>query len=220
MKRTVTKPTLLLILLMLSYGLDKSNKYIETPEVVTPEVVTPEVVTQKVDVEHGYIDYIIYSLSNMRVGFKQSHGDAGSVIDGDKQFKNTIDFISYLPRAIQIGGFSPFPNDWFKSGKHVGLIGRMLSGIEMIIWYTVSVGFLYILINNFIIMRPLIPIIFISIFLIVLLGYAVPNVGAIFRMRQGYMIPIYIYGMYGVQIIYNKYSIFRGTKKSYEGNFK
>jgi len=40
-----------------------------------------------------------------------------------------------------------------------------------------------------------------SIIIIILLGYIVPNVGTIYRMRQGFMIPFFIFGMYGVQMI-------------------
>ena len=124
--------------------------------------------------------------------------------DKAKEFKNFKDVLMYLPRSVQIGFLSPFPHDWFKTGKHVGLIGRIISGAEMLIWYAVLIGFSYVLMSNIVVMYPLAPIVLVSIFIVVLLGYSVPNIGAIFRMRQGYMIPIYIYGMYGVQIIYNR----------------
>ena len=42
------------------------------------------------------------------------------------------------------------------------------------------------------------PSLSVSVFVIILLGYVVPNIGAIYRMRQGFMIPFYMVGVYGI----------------------
>ena len=48
------------------------------------------------------------------------------------------------------------------------------------------------------VIESLLPIITLSVFVIILLGYVVPNIGAIYRMRQGFMIPFYMVGVYGI----------------------
>ena len=82
----------------------------------------------------------------------------------------------------------------------------LLAGSEMILWYIILVGYFYILFTHLSVMRPLIPVFLFSLIMIILLGYVLPNVGAIFRMRQGYMIPFYMFGLYGVLMLYEKWS--------------
>ena len=74
----------------------------------------------------------------------------------------------------------------------------MLSGLEMLSWYFIILGFLYIVFTKPLVIEPLLPIIMLSVFIIILLGYVVPNIGAIYRMRQGFMIPFYMVGTYGI----------------------
>ena len=101
--------------------------------------------------------------------------------------------------------FAPFPNDWFSEGKETGRIGKLLAGLEMLVWYAILIGFIYVVFNNFSMLKPLIPMLILSAIIITLLGYVVPNVGAIFRMRQGFMIPFFIFGCYGLYLmIYQK----------------
>ena len=195
---------------MLCYTFLTTNKYFEKPNAIQQKESIQQKefefikkrATDKIDL--SYLNYVAYSFSNIRSGFSDSNQNSKSIIDGSKEFRNFKDVLMYIPRAIQIGFLSPFPHNWVETGKHVGLIGRIISGAEMLIWYTVLIGFFYVLMSNIVVIHPLAPIVLVSIFIVVLLGYSVPNMGAIFRMRQGYMIPIYIYGMYGIQIIYIK----------------
>ena len=102
---------------------------------------------------------------------------------------------------MQIGFLSPFPSHWIEKGKETGFMGRIISGIETAAWYVVIIGFVFLVLKNRLILEPLAPLLMLSIAIIILLGYVVPNVGAIYRMRQGFMIPFFIFGMYGVQMI-------------------
>ena len=115
--------------------------------------------------------------------------------------------LKYLPRAIQIGFLAPFPKDFLASGNSVGRIGYILSGAEMLLWYFIFFGFFYSLFVNLSVFRQLIPVFIFSVTIIIILTYVVPVIGAIFRMRQGYMIPFYIFGMYGLQLLYNRFSM-------------
>ena len=66
------------------------------------------------------------------------HLAAGSNIDEEVQFQNTAEIIQYLPRAVMIGFWAPFPNMWFASGTNVGRSGRLLSGGETAVIYVMQ----------------------------------------------------------------------------------
>jgi len=140
-------------------------------------------------------------MSGLRTGFFNINKESGSKIDSEITFKNLSEILNYLPIAMRNGFLSPFPKQWVEEGKQTGFIGRIISGFETVIWYFLLSGFLYVIIRKPYIVTPLAPILLTSIVIIILLGYVVPNVGAIYRMRQGFMIPFFIFGMYGVQMI-------------------
>ena len=137
-------------------------------------------------------------VSEMRQGFRIVNRSAGAKIDSDKTYNSFVDAILYFPRVVQVAFLSPFPSHWIETGKETGRIGRMLSGLEMLSWYFIILGFLYIVFTKPLVIKPLLPIITLSVFVIILLGYVVPNIGAIYRMRQGFMIPFYMVGVYGI----------------------
>jgi len=134
-------------------------------------------------------------------------GGVGSVIDVNVPIHDLHTALKYLPRAIQIGFFAPFPKDFFVTGNAVGRIGYIVSCVEMLLFYFIFFGFFYSFFVNVSIFRQLIPVFIFSFTIIILLAYVIPVLGALFRMRQGYMIPFYIYGMYGLQLIYNRFSL-------------
>ena len=146
----------------------------------------------------GTLNILAYKLSDMRYGFRIVNRSAGSKIDNDKPYTGFVDAILYFPRVVQVAFLSPFPSHWIETGKETGRIGRMLSGLEMLSWYFIILGFLYIVFTKPLAIEPLLPIIMLSVFVIILLGYVVPNIGAIYRMRQGFMIPFYMVGVYGI----------------------
>lgn len=63
----------------------------------------------------------------------------GSNIDADTQFNSMTDMILYLPRAVFVGLFAPFPSMWFAAGSQVGTSGRLLSGFEMLLTYLLEI---------------------------------------------------------------------------------
>ena len=143
----------------------------------------------------------------MRAGFDGNVNIyAGSRIDKDKKIFTTFEAVLYLPRVIQIGFLSPFPLNWLKKGVEVGTIGNLLAGLEMFIWYFILLGFIYITYKNPSVIKPFSIVFLISILIIVLLGYVVPNVGAIYRMRQAYMIPFYVFGAHGLSLMISNFN--------------
>ena len=144
-------------------------------------------------------------LSSMRFGFIQVNKSSGSSIDSDVRYHKIEDLILYLPRAMQISFLSPFPSQWLLTGKETGRIGMIIAGVETIILYAVLIGFIWVLFTEFHLTYAIMPILLLSGIIIILLGYAVPNVGAIYRMRQGLLIPFYMLGVYGVFMMHHYY---------------
>ena len=117
---------------------------------------------------------------------------------------NIRELIAYLPRALQIGFLSPFPNLWVSRGTETGNLGRMMAGLETLVVYVVLIGFVAVLFMEIQILKSIAPILVFSGIIIILLGYAVPNVGAIYRMRQGFIIPFFMLGVFGLNLIFIK----------------
>jgi hypothetical protein len=122
------------------------------------------------------------------------HGrSAGSVIDESVVFNSSTDIVRYVPRALEIGYFAPFPSLWFTAGSKVGIIGRIISGVEMVLTYlfeALACFFVWQTRRRF------------SSWLLVLatmigmlaLGLVVTNVGTLYRMRYPFWILIMIMG--------------------------
>ncbi len=121
---------------------------------------------------------------------------AGSDIDSDVHFESKSDVIRYLPRAMAIGLFAPFPNMWFAEGELVGRTGRMISGAEMLLTYLIevlaAVGlwhkrrqlFIWLLASS-------------AIIGVTALGLIVTNIGSLYRLRYSYWILLVILGAEG-----------------------
>lgn len=116
---------------------------------------------------------------------------AGSVIDETVSFNSAGDIVRYVPRALEIGYFAPFPSLWFASGRKVGIIGRIIGGVEMTLTYlfeALACFFVWQTRRRF------------SSWLLVLataigmlaLGLVVTNVGTLYRMRYPFWILIVI----------------------------
>jgi hypothetical protein len=154
----------------------------------------------------GYISYlnkkIAFRFSILRSGFSVVNRGANSKIDERIQFMNIRDLFYYFPRAVQIGFLSPFPTLWVTPGTQTMFIGRIITGLETIILYVIWVGFISAVFMGKQIWRPLVPVLLFSGIIIVLLGFVVPNVGAIYRMRQGLLIPFFMVGVYGVGLLH------------------
>ena len=78
---------------------------------------------------------LVYNLDKRRDAFKVYQGQASN-IDGDVHLNSVADVIRYLPRASEIGMFSPFPNFWLQSPIQVG---RVVGGLETLLMYVLYV---------------------------------------------------------------------------------
>jgi hypothetical protein len=144
-------------------------------------------------------------ISYLRHDFIKTYPLAGSNIDTNVEFASIGDIISYLPRAMGIGFFSPFPNMWLVPGVQVGLSGRLLSGIETLIMYIIE------LLAAFGLLRARQQV---SAWLLLLgaavgvtaLGLVVANVGTLYRMRYSFWILLIILGASGMVQIFSLWS--------------
>jgi hypothetical protein len=123
--------------------------------------------------------------------------EEGSRIDSNLRTSNRHDLILYVPRALEVGLFAPFPNMWFRPGQEVGSIGRLLAGIETFLTYVIECLALFGLWQA----RRHLAAWFLAVFLVlgaVALGLAVNNIGALYRLRYPFWIFLVIMGAGGV----------------------
>jgi len=68
----------------------------------------------------------------------EGRNKSGSMIDAEVEFFRLADVTKYIPRALEIGYLAPFPTMWFTPGYKVGLIGRLVGGVEMSLTYIIE----------------------------------------------------------------------------------
>ena len=118
-----------------------------------------------------------------RVIFQDGHGR--SSIDLNVQFNSITDVIEYLPRAIQIGFFSPFLSQWLPhpDAPTNRQVERVVAGAEMTIIYLVGLPALVLAIWHWR-REPLVWIVLVATGIyIVVYALAFPVVGALVRYR-------------------------------------
>lgn len=110
---------------------------------------------------------------------------AGSIIDKDVRFPSMWSFIEYLPRALEIGLLAPFPNMWFERGMTQGSRAmRLVSGLEMCAAYSLLLGWAFLIASTE--RNRLGSVVFVAtacLTIICVMGFAVPNIGTLYRMR-------------------------------------
>lgn len=140
--------------------------------------------------------------------------NAKSLIDDHIKPQNISEVILFLPRALQIGAFAPFPRDWFSNLE----ITKLVASFEMTIYYTAAFGVLLLLFIN----RS--PAVFISIyfasFFLLVYGFTLANLGSLYRIRYPYIFIILSLGVLGWITWFDKKSFlkkiidfFRGEEK-------
>ncbi len=121
---------------------------------------------------------------------------AASNVDEDVKFNSSADIVRYVPRALAIGFFAPFPNMWFANGSQVGATGRRLSGLETSVLYLLE---LLSLVSLWRLRKNLAVWLWfgIVIFGTMALGLIVLNIGAFYRIRYPYCMLLVILGAGG-----------------------
>ena len=129
----------------------------------------------------GFVDNYLKRASELRRHFidHSRFSGAGSDIDSDRQPDSASAVLTYLPRALIVGLFSPFPSTWLEKLSPPRLIGTA----ETVCFYLAFIGILIVVVRYR--SRPLFAgIVFCSV-LIIVLAYVHPNVGTLYRQRFG-----------------------------------
>lgn len=119
-------------------------------------------------------------LAARRAGFR-SYTSQASNIDRDVQFQSPGDIVRYIPRALVIGFFAPFPKMWVEPGSY-GRTGRLLSGAETLVMYFVYVAVAFCLWRNRRNSKMWFVFLIAAVGLLAL-GLVVVNAGALYRIR-------------------------------------
>lgn len=127
------------------------------------------------------VDKVLRRASELRthfVIFGRSVG-AGSEVDGDRLPDNAWSALAYMPRALTVGLFAPFPDTW---GERVSA-PRLIGVVETAIWYVFAIGIVITVVR-----WPSPQLLAGSVFcasLLIMLAYVHPNVGTLYRQRFG-----------------------------------
>ena len=143
------------------------------------------------------VDGQLRDLAAFRYRFVRSWGKGGSTIDADIAFHSAAEFAAFLPRALQIGLFSPFPHFWFTSSDRPAGNGmRAASAVEMPLAYAFLLGLPLFLWRNR--KQPAAwMILFVCIAMLAVYAAIIPNVGALYRFRYPYFMPLVCMGLLG-----------------------
>ena len=143
-------------------------------------------------------DTVAIRIGNIRASFIAGYIDAASNIDPQYKIINVRDIIGYLPRALAIGFFAPFPNMWFDEGGKLGISARTLSGGETIMMYVIEI----LAVSGIWHSRRQLSVWFlfsIASIGMIALALVVPNVGALYRWRYTFWMVLIPFGVSGFQ---------------------
>jgi hypothetical protein len=149
------------------------------------------------------LDSQLAGLACAREAFRHGYPSAGSNIDTEVGFRNARDIAAYMPRALQIGLFAPFPAMWAeKSQQTGGTAQRLLAVPEMILYYLALVGCVLAAVKSHARERAVIAAL-VSFCLVFVLAYVlvVTNIGTLYRMRYPAMLLLCALGISGWSIV-------------------
>ena len=117
--------------------------------------------------------------------------DAKSMIDENVQPESVGEVIRYLPRALQVALFVPFPSAWF---DHTS-VQRLVASAETAIGYLCFPGVLVLLCYN---RKPSVfLVLYFACFFLTIYGFAESNLGTLYRHRYGYWFLVVALGILG-----------------------
>ena len=141
------------------------------------------------------IERKLYTISITRIGVINTGGS--TVVDRKIYLNNAVSFITYFPRALQLGLFSPLPHLWLEDASTpVMTLSRKIIGAMTFIFY-----FFFFCLVMGILSRWKNMVIWLTLTFcmigILIFSYTYPNIGTLLRFRYGfYMILIAIGAAY------------------------
>jgi hypothetical protein len=154
-----------------------------------PESIDNKIATIMIAHRGSFRDFLNDRLQDGEVVSKNARE---ALIDLDHRFQDMTDVVVYLPRAIQIGLFVPFPEQWalfeFPSGSAFWSVSTWyprppVKGLRMFVAY-IAYGFLMWGVMHFRDRQDLVLAIGFSLPFIIFYALAVPHVGALDRYRS------------------------------------
>lgn len=139
------------------------------------------------------LDLLFERISSLRVYFI-TYGQrlkAGSGIDEDRIPSTALGVLEYMPRALFVGLFAPFPDSW---SQRVSII-RLTGAVETAVWYCFFPGLLFLGYRKP--SQPLLAGIVFCCLIIMMLAYVHPNIGTLYRMRYGFWMFLLLCGAIG-----------------------
>lgn len=139
------------------------------------------------------IDGVLKKVSSIRTHFI-NYGllaEAGSIIDASRAPENSIEMLAYMPRALQIGLFSPFPDFWVQRLS----LPRVIGSFETLLFYLFIPGMIYIIYRGM--NKSLIICLVVAGAVLVVQAYVSPNLGTLHRSRYGQWLVILMIGSCG-----------------------
>ena len=154
-------------------------------------------------------DRLARRISSVRSRFAASYPEAGSLLDAQAEFRNVSDLLRYVPRALEIGLWAPFPSTWFSAGRRIGNVGKIVSGLETLAIYLLQALAVLALIRE---PQRLARWFVIGIVVcgVTALAFVVPNAGAIYRFRYVFWILLVVAAMSGPEFSFARQ---RGLKE-------
>lgn len=127
------------------------------------------------------VDSLLKKVSEIRAHFV-NYGlsvEAGSIVDVHVKPETAAQAISYLPRALVVGIFAPFPDFWVEKLS----LPRVIGALETLMFYLFFPGILFILRHR--LSRPLLVCLVVASAVIVVNAFVTPNMGTLHRVRYG-----------------------------------
>lgn len=133
------------------------------------------------------LDDRLRSLATVRRGYQTSYPGAGTNVDVAIGFRSAGEVVAYLPRAAQLALFAPFPSAWVEAGATPGgSLMRRVVALEMIFAYAALAILPAVLwrwrgrLEAWLVLVHCLTV-------MVVYATVIANVGALHRMRYGFM---------------------------------
>ncbi|HEV8434600.1 MAG TPA: hypothetical protein VGR95_14380 [Thermoanaerobaculia bacterium] len=144
------------------------------------------------------------TIGGIRARYNLSDAGARSPIDEQVELRSASDVVAYLPRAIAIGFWAPFPDMWLTRGQNVGQAGRALAGAETAMMYVFEL-FAVLAIALPPRRLPALLLFGIAAIGVTALGMVVSNVGTLYRFRYSFWILLIITGVAGAEKLAHRF---------------
>ncbi|HYK22294.1 MAG TPA: hypothetical protein VEV42_16255, partial [Pyrinomonadaceae bacterium] len=143
------------------------------------------------------LEKVARRISSVRSRFAAAYYNSGSLLDSNTEFRTASDLLAYLPRAVAVGLWAPFPDMWISAGQRVGNAGKLLSGIETLVIYLLQVLAVVAIVREprRLALWFLLAIVIVG---VTALAFVVPNVGAIYRFRYVFWMMLVVTAMTGL----------------------